>query len=279
MPSIEPILREQFEKAVERAHEFDKRDRMTMDEWIRVETNYEWTGEVSFLPERLDAPLHRRKRAVIGVCFMGDLFHEKVTDQAILSVFNTISMGPPQHTYVVLTKRPKRMREFVGRYLGEWRPQFNGVPLFNLVLGVSIWDQPSADRMIPELLATPAACRIVSVEPMLGPIGMRPMDDFSDRGHGMAWLPHFVADDGHGYGPVQLGRKTIGLDGIILGGESGPGARPMHPEWAQDVFAACHAAGVPYYFKQWGDSKEYAHLRPAYSYLEDVKQLPEVMVP
>src|SRR6185312_3275204 len=109
-------------------------------------------------------------------------------------------------------------------------------PLPNVILGVSAERQQEADERIPDLLATPAAKRIVSAEPLLGRI------DFSSF--------FYVGAEG-GIDFAYSHSKLI--DGVIVGGESGPGARPMHPDWARAIRDQCAAASVPYFFKQWGE--------------------------
>lgn len=224
-----------------------------------------WTGKIALAPDDvLTQPLRWSKPRAIFVNSMGDLFHEAVPDAWIDRVFAVMALAP-QHTFIVLTKRAKRMREYfagcsavaTGRNHTSWRQSevrhaiaevatlaeawdrtgnVKVLPLPNLVLGVSAEDQTRADERIPELLATPAAKRIVSAEPLLGPIDLYGAADlrwnFIDR----KWNP----------------RSGVRLDGIIVGGESGSGARPMHPAWARSIRDQCEAAGVRYFFKQWG---------------------------
>lgn len=162
---------------------------------------------VTVHPERLEEPLGWRKPRRIFVCSMGDLFHDEVEPTTITDVIDVIR-DCPQHTFVVLTKRPVRARRFT-------------LDLPNLILGVSVEDQPTAEQRIPILLETQAAGRGVSYEPALGPV------DFSP------YLPN--------------------LDWVIAGGETGPGARPAHPDWFRSVRDQCQAAKVPFFFKQWGE--------------------------
>jgi len=226
-----------------------------------------WTGKVRLVEELLDWPLRRRKPLRIFVNSMSDLFHEAVPGRWIALILGVMAQAP-QHVGQVLTKRAERMQRFMAALgtdparaadrlcglaldemgydgfneeaecriynslngnLGEG---FNvGWPMRNLWLGVSVEDQATADERIPLLLQTPAAVRWFSAEPMLGPISA---DDFvKDR----AWL--------NGPGPR--------LDWVVVGGESGPGARPMHPDWARSLRDQCQAAGVPFFFKQWGE--------------------------
>ena len=185
--------------------------------------------KVTLHPGRLDKPLHWKKPRHIFVCSMGDLFHRDVPFEFIDRVW-TIMLRSPDHTFLVLTKRPERMMEFweeLGCYYDD------GV-LPNLWLGVSVENQKTADERIPILLQIPAAVRFVSVEPMLGPVDL---------------IDHLPDWDMPGDSPEY----TTGLDWVICGGESGPGARPMHPDWARQLRDDCVAAGVPFFFKQWGE--------------------------
>lgn len=183
----------------------------------------------TFHPDRLDVPLHWRKPRRIFVCSMSDLFHEAFTEEQIDAVFNVFAAAP-QHTYMVLTKRPERAKEFVG------------VVHPNLWLGVTVEDQQRADERIPILLDTPAAVRFVSVEPMLGEVDL-------SRYLGVEWMD---ALDGYGHEMFAALNGQVGklVNWVIVGGETGPGARPMQPEWALDLYRQCKAAGVPFFFKK-----------------------------
>lgn len=204
-----------------------------------------WTGEVRFNREWLDQPLRWTNPRMIFVCAHGDLFAEGVPDEWINQVFAVMALCP-QHTFQVLTKRPERMRDYLAGRLLEHRlaaaqVQFEfdipspgrwpHMPLPNVWLGVSVEDQKRADERIPLLLDTPAAVRWISAEPLLGPVKVSP------------YLTAFMG--GEYRGPR--------LDWIVAGGESGPGARPMHPDWARQLRDQCLAAGVPFLFKQWGN--------------------------
>jgi len=198
-----------------------------------------WTGKVALAPEHiLLKPLRRRKPTMWFVNSMSDLFHEDLPDEWIDRVFAVMALCP-QHTFQVLTKRSKRMRDYlttvahephrntVRRFAGAFStlrtplPKDFNVPLPNVWLGVSAERQQEADERIPDLLATPAAVRFVSAEPLLGALDLTP------------WL-------------------TGVLDWVIVGGESGPGARPMHPDWVRSIRDQCVSAGVAFFFKQWG---------------------------
>lgn len=219
-----------------------------------------WTGQVRLVPELLDQPLRWRKPRRIFVCSMSDLFHENVPDDFIDRVFAVMALAP-QHTFQVLTKRPARMGryfcqdrmgvidravEFVADRRGDVAGRVvlenleaGGWPLPNVWLGVSVEDQKTADERIPLLLQIPAAVRWISAEPVLEPID----------------LSQFIPLNR--YSSYRAARGAMlnmpGLDWVVIGGESGPGARPMHPDWARSIRDQCVAAGVPFFFKQWGD--------------------------
>lgn len=183
--------------------------------------------------DTLDLPLSWRKPQRVFVNSMSDLFHDRVPDSFIAQVF-AVMARTPQHTYQVLTKRHSRMRSLVGGVDGsghrlcEAAPDehtaqvlYDAVwPLSNVWLGVSAENQQWANIRIPALLDTPAAVRFVSAEPLVGPVLLDP--DWS----GLGW--------------------------VIVGGESGRGARPMHPDWARSLRDQCDVAGVPCFFKQAG---------------------------
>lgn len=201
--------------------------------------------EVRCHEDRLETPLSWKKPRRVFVNSMSDLFHKDVPDSFIGKVFAVMAMAP-QHTFMILTKRPERMYKLLGYVHGEfWETirlnlRINGhefevseeiplkvsiMPLKNVWLGVSVEGQESADKRIPLLLETPAAVRFVSCEPLLGPIELR------------QWFPSF--DDG--------------LDWVIVGGESGRFARPVHPDWVRNIRNQCNFEHVPFFFKQWGE--------------------------
>lgn len=186
-----------------------------------------WTGKVRLVPELLDWPLRKRKPLRIFVNSMSDLFHEDVPDEFIAKVFGRMRITP-RHTYQILTKRPERMRAWVNQQM-----PYIGWPLPNVWLGVSVEDLAMADERIPLLLQTPAALRFVSYEPALGPV------DFREYLRGPRW---FASEQ-----PMNRW-----LDWLIVGGESGPGARPCDVAWIRSAVKQCRAAGVPVFVKQLG---------------------------
>ena len=242
-----------------------------------------WTGEVRFNEEFLTQPLRWKRPRMIFVCAHGDLFHESVPDEWIDRIFAVMALCP-QHTFQVLTKRSARMREYLSNPLragivqtvvDNWECEddcpfgdahapwvIDPWPLPNVWLGVSVEDQLRADERIPDLLATPAAVRWISAEPLLGPV------DLGVAWHGESALDSYCWGDcawcENGHPPLtncHLGRQSeaehlkdrSGLDWVVVGGESGPKARPMHPDWARALRDQCAAAGVPFFFKQWGE--------------------------
>ena len=228
-------------------------------------------------------PLHWKKPRTIFVCSMTDLFYEGHQDQWLDKVFSVMTMCP-QHTFIVLTKRPERMREYIsldtsqeniheilsyeaavkwgcyeevealgGKYFSgqygefgmcELPPGYEDVefdwPLKNVWLVTSVEDQATADQRIPMLLHAPAAVRFLSIEPLLSEVDLASiLDLYQPMGGG--W------DAKH-----PCGQPALGIDWVIVGGESGHNARPMHPDWARLLRDQCKAAGVPFFFKQWG---------------------------
>lgn len=230
-----------------------------------------WTGDVRFNEQWLDQPLRWKRPRRIFVCAHGDLFHESIPIEWIDKVFAVMALTP-QHTFQVLTKRPERMRRyFDGRRRSKLRVSdalailphgksedehdaacealdlFDvlGKPQPNIWLGVSVEDQARADERIPLLLDTPAAVRWISAEPLLGPVDLTNLDPTG----------HAKVAKAHGWSAIWKG-NSIGrpwLDWVVAGGESGPGARPMHPDWARSLRDQCQAASVAFHFKQWGD--------------------------
>ena len=195
--------------------------------------------DVRIHPERLEQPLHWRKPRRIFVNSMSDLFHEAVPDEFIAKVFGRMrSCG--WHTFQVLTKRPERMQNFLSRckswsgwmtHNGNPPSCYGGDgeivggddrwPTSNVWLGVSVEDAEHLGR-IDELKACAAAKLFVSLEPLIAPV-------------------------------PTLGEYLDGIDWVICGGESGPKARPMHPDWARSVRDQCQDAGVPFFMKQMSD--------------------------
>lgn len=211
--------------------------------------------------DRLDQPLRWKKPRMIFVNSMSDLFHEDVPFEFIDKVFAVMTFAP-RHVFQVLTKRPDRMREYMMRNrntfaLRELAPSARGIAMAedeviplckNIWLGVSVEDQSAADERIPLLLDTPAAVRWVSAEPLLGPVDLSRWvyDREAAIMNAMSSPPAYNREQAMSGIPRPL-------DWVVVGGESGPGARPMHPDWARRLLYQCVVAGVPYLFKQWGE--------------------------
>lgn len=238
-----------------------------------------WTGQINAAPDHiLTQPLRWKRPRRIFVNSMSDLFAEGVSDETIDKVFAVMALAP-QHTFQVLTKRPERMREALKGMaenhhdrlwqtgLFEWMNEDRlPWPLPNVWLGVSVEDQARADERIPILLDTPAAVRFISAEPLLGPVALTqipsPVVTPEDEGYWHSCLERSDVHYCEGFPDVLTGREIVEavdgpmmerLDWVIVGGESGPGARPMHPDWARQIRDDCAAAGVPFFFKQWGE--------------------------
>jgi protein gp37 len=227
-----------------------------------------WTGEARPVPEKLTEPLSWRKPQRVFVNSMSDLFHKDVPDEFIDRVF-AVMKATPRHTYQILTKRPERMLAYMdpntrGSHLKvsmacdsspelmratveaaklaayatddplgyRDRGDFACVwPLPNVWLGVSVEDQARADERIPLLLQTPAAVRFLSCEPLLEPVNLEANRMGIRPWHDEPW---------------------VGVDWVIVGGESGPGSRPFQVEWGKSIVDQCQAAGVPVFVKQLG---------------------------
>lgn len=219
----------------------------------RRDGRLDWTGRINLLPERLNQPLRRKKPQRIFVNSQSDLFHKDVPAEFIARVFAVMAQAP-RHTFQLLTKRHGRMRSLLSS--SEFQRQvFDAVtggprwdgdsahhddtaaawigdnwPLSNLHLGVSVEDQKTADMRIPALRGTPAIVRWLSMEPLIGPVD----------------LSRFLY-----YQPI--GGADAPLHWIVVGGETGAKSRPMQLEWARNLRDQCTSAGVPFFFKQWGD--------------------------
>lgn len=236
-----------------------------------------WTGEVRLDEKALLQPLRWKRPRRIFWNAHGDIFHDAVPDEWIDRIFAVCALTP-QHQHLILTKRSARMRKYVsclpnrddlvgqqsllvGAFPSDADKVMRAVrmPLPNVWLGVSVEDQPRADERIPDLLATPAAVRFLSCEPLLGPVDLQYCSSPYDYHQGWpgtyapligSWWPA-VGNFEEEYRNREEGLSRI--DWVIVGGESGPGVRPMHPDWARSLRDQCQNAGVPFFFKQWGE--------------------------
>jgi protein gp37 len=242
-----------------------------------------WTGRVDVVWPLFDLPLRWRRPRRIFVNSMSDLFHPDVDVTELASIYAVMvaSVHLRGHTMQVLTKRPDHMLTVLSQQ--EFWDQVNaeaGVhvmagtdplnrrsddaratiedygpenPPPGIWLGTSVENQAEADRRIPHLLGVPAAVRFLSCEPLLGPIDLTPEADGIYQS-----LSEWYGPDGFdpsGSQPRQTRRKGYfpRVQWVIVGGESGPGARPMHPDWARSLRDQCAAAAVPFFFKQNGE--------------------------
>lgn len=172
---------------------------------------------VTFHVDRLEEPLHWWKPSRIFVCSMGDLFHKDVDSKWLKDIFSIIRVCS-HHIFLILTKRPQNINKKYFEYFG--------LKLYSHVwLGVSVENQKTADERIPILLQIPAAKRFVSCEPLLSEIDLGKLSDPN-----ISWC--------------------------IVGGETGPKAKPMNPDWVRSLRDQCQSAGVPFFFKKWGDHEK-----------------------
>lgn len=193
-----------------------------------------WNGNIKLVPDLLEEPLHWKKPRNIFVDSMSDLFHEKVPSDFVGKVFETIACCP-QHTFIILTKRPERIAEVLGPRGCGWYAKEGQVPRPqpNAWIGASVENQEKADERIQHLVDAPSAVRVLSVEPQLGPIELRRN------------LPRERM--------LRCYKPMIRmLDWIIVGGESGPRARPFELRWGAALVEQAAAHGVPIFVKQMG---------------------------
>jgi len=227
----------------------------------------EWTGTVRFRPEELEKLERWRKPRCIFWCSMSDMFHPRVGVEWFHRIL-LIMIAHSEHRHIVLTKRPVRMFDainfFIGSFCGGheavWRRMTK-----HIAWGVTAETQELLDERVPWLVRVPAARRFVSIEPMLGPVDLTRV-----TAHLATWFPRRLAgmpppdkcgpdvlcgtvlrEDAGPFSPCRCGNRA--LDWVIVGGETGPGARPMDPDWARQVRDDCGEAGVPFFFKQWGE--------------------------
>jgi len=223
-----------------------------------------WNGTIKLVHDKLTDPLRWKRPRMVFVNSMSDLFHESVPDDFIDQVFAVMALAS-QHTFQVLTKRPDRMLDYLrssavrdkracagDAFADSMEPQryanlshigepgnkvsvFTQFPLPNVWLGITVENQETADERIPLLLQTPAAVRWLSMEPLLGAVDLALLGTLPRSQHANYTQTHDL------------------LHWVVVGGESGSNARPMHPEWARSLRDQCAEAGVPFLFKQWGE--------------------------
>lgn len=249
--------------------------------------------DVTLREKRLTEPFRWHEPKRVFVNSMSDLFHEAISDDYIARVF-AVMAATPQHTYQILTKRHARLRAYLrdSCRCGTGHPPMTHLlsrvawavsranperipgdfdeealravtwPLPNVWLGVSVEDQQWANVRVPALLETPAAVRFLSCEPLLGPVSLAGAVDGTCwwcRGSGYLGGRNWVAQSD--VEPNCWHCNGQGLDGrrvnwVIVGGESGAGARPMDPDWVRTLRSQCEATLTPFFFKQWGSHDE-----------------------
>ena len=210
-----------------------------------------------FLDENmLQAPARRRKPSTWFLSSMTDVFAGFVTDAMLDAMFAVMAHNPEQ-TFIVVTKRADRMREYINGVPARQKSwdcdaglDFVQWPLRNVWLVVSIEDQRRANERVPQLLATPAAVRGVSCEPLIGPVLLDFMDVENTAPPGFYCINALTGRNTDMARPCP---DVPRLDWVIAGGESGPKARPMHPDWARSLRDQCAVTGVPFFYKQWGE--------------------------
>ena len=200
---------------------------------------------------------HGRRRRVF-CSSLADVFDNEVLPQWRIELMALI-LKTPHLDWLLLTKRignAAGMLETAFRAVHAGREGWADNVPSNVWLGATIVNQTEADRDIPKLLAVPAAKRFLSMEPLLGPVNLArlPHEDggLCDALAGKIWVESWTDDAGTQHQRCDVGEYGR-LDWIIVGGESGPSARPMHPDWARPLRDQCQAAGVPFLFKQWGE--------------------------
>ncbi len=243
---------------------------------LRVVGNQrQWNGKIMVVEKHMADPLRWQRPRMVFVNSMSDLFHENLDFRDLAAIYGIMALSP-RHTFQILTKRPKRAAEFFAwlgamkghdmhtgeSYIAPTNPLMGCImqadrmlrnetksvrktfmanyqgslswPPKNVWLGVSVEDQLTADDRIPKLLELPAAVFFLSCEPLLGPINLA-------QARGLTAAPKTL---------TMLWPPLI--DWVIVGGESGPGARPMHPDWARSIREQCLDGGPAFFFKQWG---------------------------
>lgn len=249
--------------------------------------------DVATHSERVDQPLRWSRPRLIFVNSMSDLFHDDVPFDFIAAVFGVMAAAPQHTFQILTKRPMRMLEFFrwidahparkdfdssllYAKYPGaDWRPFFlaqctaqvmpgadrhkidlqDKWPLPNVWLGVSVEDQAAANARIPLLLQTPAAVRWISAEPLLGPVDLHnvavPEEEDTLRKPWEFEGSKFNALQAHD--DDRFHQPPATLDWVVVGGESGPKARPMHSRWVRNLRDQCSVAGVPFLFKQWGE--------------------------
>lgn len=239
--------------------------RGSVDEWATHRDQHFGTGQIHHMP-----PARRR----VFCASLADVFDNEVPKQWRFDLLNLIA-STPNIDWLLLTKRIGNAQAMLDEFIasdGHTGERWEGWP--NVWIGATVVNQAEADRDVPKLLAVPARVRFLSIEPMLGLIDLshraaKALPIYWEGTQADGPLPHYCGHSGTYLGEsARRGWAKYsgrGIDWIIAGGESGPHARPVHPDWLRSLRDQCEAAGVPFLFKQWG---EYA---PNWFYMEDGK--------
>lgn len=234
--------------------------------WAKRSGMVEWGGERRRtseanwkMPLKWDAQAKDEGRRVRVFCAsLADVFDNQVPFAWRVELFQLIAKTS-NIDWLLLTKRIGNARQMLNEVIEELSHGINtwdDLPWPGVWIGATVADQAEADRDIPKLLAVPARVRFLSVEPMLGPISLSPcwlnlrcgFGNDEDRA-----ISHCFSCGGLSGYSERCAWPSQRIDWVICGGESGPGARPMHPDWARRLRDKCAAAGVPFLFKQWGE--------------------------
>ncbi|MFA9286089.1 phage Gp37/Gp68 family protein [Comamonas sp. SY3] len=201
---------------------------------------------------------HGRRQRVFCAS-LADVFDNAVDPQWRADLFSLIAQTP-NLDWLLLTKRIGNVGSMLAQLAHGSDPDLSlrdMMPLPNVWIGATITTQAEADRDIPKLLAVPASVRFLSMEPLLGPVDLRnvAVPEEHDRLRRPWDFEGFKFNALAEHDDDRFHQAPATLDWVIVGGESGPGARPMHPDWARGLRDQCEAAGVPFLFKQWGEWK------------------------
>lgn len=239
------------------AEKMSKRNPSVLGEWgpgaprVLASESY-WKQPLKWNRDAKKAGERRR----VFCASLADVFDAEVPNEWRERLFSLVERTPSLD-WLILTKRPENIESFLAGYV---LPD-------NVWLGVSVENQKAADERIPILLQIPAAVRFLSVEPLLGPVAIRDhLMAGADpgrcvncgKGHGFTRCPNYggIAPTRAESGCCEFRRQNFAIDWVIVGGESGHGARPMHPDWARSLRDQCQAADVPFFFKQHGEWRE-----------------------
>lgn len=229
---------------------WDRLDGIKLRAWEQFKAQYPGLSDAGLEARGFIKPRRRR----VFCASLADVFDNEVPAPWRWDLFQLIR-GTPHIDWLLLTKRIGNAQKMLNAAASAVLDDFPGeaswdrAPWPNIWLGATICNQEEADRDIPKLLATPAAVRFLSMEPLLGPVDLMRSDYLTAK------LGSYPFKGIHADGRTKLLHM---LDWVIAGGESGPSARPMHPDWARSLRDQCKSAGVPFLFKQWGEWAPYA---------------------